>query len=119
MQNVSLEHVIRSGRIPIAYSSSVIHGFVDLADLAVVARNIILTPARHNLARYELVSHNVSYDDIAGIIGKMCRKDIQCDVLPAKEFVARMKASGEVKSEYAEDAIQRLMLYYDRWWVQF
>lgn len=115
MQNVTLEHVIKSGKIPIAYSSSVVHGFVDLGDLAIIARNVILSPNQHNLARYELVSQNVSYDDIAEIIGKVCRMDIQCDVLPTKEFVARMKASGEVKSEYAEDAIERLMLYYDRW----
>lgn len=115
MQNVTLEHVIKSGKIPIAYSSSVVHGFVDLGDLAIIARNVILSPNQHNLARYELVAQNASYDDIAEIIGKVCRMDIQCDVLPTKEFVARMKASGEVKSEYAEDAIERLMLYYDRW----
>lgn len=115
MQNVSLAHVIQSGKIPIAFSSSIVQGFVDLSDLAILARNIILTPIRHNLARYELVSQNISYDDIAGIIAKACRTDIQCDVLPAKEFVARMKASGEVNSEYAEDAIERLVLYYDRW----
>jgi hypothetical protein len=115
MQNVALEHVMNTSKIPIAYSSSVIHGFVDLSDLTTIARNIILAPARHNLARYELVGENISYDDIARIVARVCRKDIQCDVLPAKEFVARMKASGEVRNEYAEDAIERLMLYYDRW----
>ena len=115
MQNVSLDHVIKSGKIPIAYSSSVVQGFVDLSDLAIIARNIILAPTRHNLARYELVAQNVSYDDIAKILAKVFRRQMQCEVLPTKEFVGRMKASGEVKSEYAEDAIERLMLYYDRW----
>ena len=115
MQNVSFEHVVTTSKIPIAYSSSVVHGFVDLADFATVARSIILAPNRHNLARYELVGENISYDGVARVVARVCRKDIQCDVLPAKEFVARMKASGEVRSEYAEDAIERLMLYYDRW----
>ena len=115
MQNVSLDHVIKSGKIPIAYSSSVVQGFVDLSDLATIARNIILTPAQHNLAQYELVAQNISYDDIAKIFAKVLHQDIGCEVLPTKEFVERMKASGEVKSEYAEDAIERLMLYYDRW----
>jgi hypothetical protein len=115
MQNVSLEHVVKSGNIPIAYPSSIVHGFIDLSDLAIIARNIILSPTRHNLAQYELVAQNVSYDDIAGIMAKVYRKNIRCHVLPAKEYVARMKASGEVQSEYAEDAIERLMLYYGRW----
>lgn len=115
MQNVSLEHVVESGKIPIAYSPYIVHGFVDLSDLAIIARNIILAPSRHSFAQYELVAQNVSYDDIAGIISKACRKKIQCDVVPAKEFVARMKSSGEVKDEYSEDAIERLIVYYNRW----
>ena len=55
----------------------------------------------HNLARYGLVAPNTSYGDIAQIIAKVSCKDIQCNVLSPKEFVARVKASGEVRSEYA------------------
>lgn len=118
MQNVAIESVMRTQKIPVAFSSSVIHGFVDLFDLATVARSIIMAPARHNLARYELVGQNISYDDVSRIATRVCHKDIQCMVLSPKEFVARMKASGEVSSEYAEEAMESLMHYYDRWRVR-
>lgn len=119
MQNLALEDVMRSHVIPIAFSSSVSHGFVDLFDLATVARNIILAPTRHNWARYELVGQNISYDEIAGIMNRLCHIEIQCDVLSPKAFIGRMKTSGEVKNECAEYAIEKMLLYYNRWQVQF
>lgn len=68
---MSLEHVVQSGEIPIAYSSFIVQGFVDHSDLAILARNIIMAPTRHNLTRYELVVQDMSYDGIAGLIAKV------------------------------------------------
>jgi uncharacterized protein YbjT (DUF2867 family) len=115
MQNISLDMTIRSGKLLLAFSPDNAHGFVDLADVAIVAREVILHPTRHNFAFYELVAQNISYTDIARIIGRACSKAIICDVVPAKEFVERRKAAGEVPNDITEDAVERLMIYYDRW----
>jgi hypothetical protein len=118
MQNVALSQVLQTGIIPLGFSSSVVTGFIDLVDLATVIRSIILSPARHFLAQYELVGQNASYEDVSRTIARLCLRDIQCNVISRTEFIARMKATGELQSEYAEDAVERLMLYYNRWRVK-
>lgn len=115
MQNVDLPLAVRTGKFSIGFSSSIPHGFVDLLDLAAVALKVINNPAEHNLARYELVAQNISYDKIAETISKVSGKAIRCQVLEAKEYLALMNQGGEIRNEYAEDAILRLMIYYDRW----
>lgn len=117
MQNVALSQAMQTGIISLGFSSTVLTGFVDLDDLAAVTRSIILSPARHFLAQYELVGQNASYEDVSRTVARVCRRDIQCNVLPREEFIGRMRATGEISSEYAEDAIERLMTYYDRWQV--
>ena len=118
MQNVALPQAVETGVIPLGFSSSVLTGFIDLDDLATVTRSIILSPGRHFLAQYELVGQNASYEDVSRIVARVCRRDVQCNVLSRKEFIGRMKATGELQNEYAEDAVERLMVYYDRWQVQ-
>lgn len=118
MQNLTLSQVLRTGMITLGYSSSIVTGFIDLDDLATVIRSIMLSPARHFLAQYELVGQNASYEDVSRTIAALSLRDIQCNVMSREEFIGRMKATGELQSEYAEDAIERLMLYYNRWRVQ-
>ena len=105
MQNVALSQAMRTGVIALGFSSSIVTGFVDLDDLATVTRSIILSPARHASAQYELVGQNASYEDVARTVARVYRRDIQCNVLSRKEFINRMRATGELQSEYAEDAI--------------
>ncbi|KIJ23653.1 hypothetical protein M422DRAFT_249632 [Sphaerobolus stellatus SS14] len=115
MQNIPLDAVLSSGLIPTGFSTSVAHGFVDLNDVSLVARKVILDPARHNLAQYELVGENISYDEITSMLSRISRRNIQCEVLTPTEFVARLRLSGEVRTEYAEDSLVRMLVYYDRW----
>lgn len=115
MQNISISQTLRSGKIPLGYSASISHGFVDLIDVIDVAAKIILNPSPHYFARYELVGQNISYEDIARLISQLSRRTVRCDVMTNVEFLQKMKASGEVHNENAEDSLMRLMVYYDRW----
>ena len=117
MQNVSVSQVRQTGVISLGFSSSIVTGFIDLVDLAAVVRTIILSPGQHRLAQYELVGQNASYEDISRTIARVCRRDVQCNVLSREEYIGRMKVTGELQSEYAEDAIERMMVYYNRWRV--
>ncbi|KIJ27595.1 hypothetical protein M422DRAFT_37663 [Sphaerobolus stellatus SS14] len=115
MQNVDLSVAVRSGVIPLGFSAYVEHSFIDMTDLAHIARMIILDPKKHNQARYELVSQSITYHEVARIIAKVAARDIQCEVLSPKAFVEHMMGSPYVRSEHSEDAIMRMMVYYDRW----
>jgi len=115
MQNVDLAAALKTGKIHLGFSSSISQGFLDLVDLAAVVLKIIHNPSEHNYARYELVAQNVTYDQIAETISKISRKVVRCQVLDAKEYLAMMNQRGEIRNEYAEDAVLRIMMYYDRW----
>jgi len=115
MQNVDISIVVKSGIIPLGFSPFLEHSFVDITDLAQIARLIILDPKTHNMARYELVAQNLSYHDVARVVAKGAAKDVQCEILAPKDFVKHMTGSPYVRSEHAEDAIMRMIVYYDRW----
>jgi len=115
MQNVSLSHVLRTGKLPLGYADAVVQGFLDLRDFSLVLRNIILDPKRHNLATYELVSENLSYTEVAAILQETMRRNVECDVIPLKRYIEMMKEGKVIQSEYAEDAMERIMLYHNRW----
>jgi len=115
MQNITLQYTLKSGRIPIGFSPTVEQGFVDLEDVADIARAIALDPLPHKFARYELVGENITYEGIAHTISEVARKEVRCEELTPTEFVARAKASGEVKNEHEEDSLAHLLLYYNRW----
>jgi len=115
MQNINLPYAVNARRIPLGFSAEIEQGFIDIEDLVEIARNIVLDPAQHKFARYELVGENISYSDIARTISRLTHEDIQCEQLTPTEFVARAKASGEIKDERGEDSLTHLLLYYDRW----
>jgi hypothetical protein len=117
MQNVSLGHVMRTGKIPLGYSQSIQQGFVDLRDFCAVLRDIILDPQHHNLATYELVSENLTYTDVAKILQDVMHKNVECEIIPLKHYIAMLKEGRVIQSEYAEDAMERIMIYHNRWYV--
>ncbi|KIJ27598.1 hypothetical protein M422DRAFT_271201 [Sphaerobolus stellatus SS14] len=41
MQNLALDVVIKTGKIPMGFSSDILHGFIDLADLATVREHML------------------------------------------------------------------------------
>ncbi|KAF8524143.1 hypothetical protein BU17DRAFT_43277 [Hysterangium stoloniferum] len=117
MQNVALNNALSTGNIPIGFSPTIMHGFMDMTDLTAVVRTIMSKSRDHLYARYELVAENISYNDIAHTISETSGKLVQCEVFSAKEFVRKMRAAGEVQGEYAEDVLERLMMYYNRWGI--
>ena len=61
MQNVDLERVVSMGVLPAAYSSKTLQGYLDLQDLAEVARLVILDPQR-------LAANGVSADQVVAAL---------------------------------------------------
>jgi len=115
MQNVSLPSVVETGLVPLGYSPSVIQGFLDLRDLAEVVRKVILSPENHVFASYELLGQNLPYSSVAEIIGKELGRQVKCEAWPMKDFAARTRSAVAAQGEYAQDASERMILYYDRW----
>jgi len=115
MQNIDLDSVLRTSKIPLGFSAQVAHGFVDLIDVAAVVRKILLNPKDHSMARYELVAENISYDKIANLISEVSRRQISCDLMAPKDYLATMNSENNIRSEYTEDCVIRILLYYDRW----
>lgn len=115
MQNIPLTSVYETGILQLGCSASVPQGFLDLVDLAEVARIVIASPMDHNFASYELVGQNLSYSSVAKIIQEETRKPIKYEVLHAEEFVKTTLLAGAARCEYSEDAAERMIFYFDRW----
>ncbi|KAL6303958.1 NAD-P-binding protein [Sparassis latifolia] len=108
MQNVDLKHVQETGLLPAEYSPDVLQGYLDLPDLAAVARTILLDPAPHNRARYELVGQNCTFEDVAKEISKHTGKKIICAPIAREAIVSTVKYG-----QYAQEALDRMLYYYD------
>lgn len=115
MQNVSLTSVYETGVLLLGCSPSVPQGFLDLVDLAEVARIVISSPSAHSFASYELVGQNLTYASVAAIIQEETRKPVECTVLPAKEFARKNYLAGVLHGDYSEYAAERMIIYLDRW----
>lgn len=117
MQNIPLKLVLDTHRLAIGFSSSIQHSFVDLLDICLVVRMITLNPSKHVYARYDLVSENLTYEEIALLVSKICVTEVHCEILSPNEFLARMRDpnSNIGLKEVTEDAIERMLLYYNRW----
>jgi hypothetical protein len=117
MQNISLDSVFETGVLPLGCSPSVPQGFVDLIDLAEVARIVIFSPLVHNFASYELVGQNLPYSAVAKIIQEEIGKPVDCLVLPAKEFAERIYLAGAMHGEFSQGAAESMIVYLNRWEV--
>lgn len=116
MQNVSLGHLLRTGKIPLGFSEMIEQGFVDLRDFALVIRQIVLDPMRHNRATYEIVGENRTYLEVALILQEALGREVQCEHIPADKYIAMLKEGEAVQSEYAEDVMERIIVYHNRWY---
>ncbi|KAF8583587.1 NAD(P)-binding protein [Ramaria rubella] len=115
MQNVSLGHVMRTGKLPLGYSHSVAQGFVDLRDFCHVIRSIVSDTSRHNMATYELVSENMTYTEVANILQDVMHRKVECELIPPKDYITMLKEGRAVQNEYTEDAMERIIIYHNRW----
>ncbi|OBZ76940.1 NAD(P)H azoreductase [Grifola frondosa] len=113
MQNVNLKYVIANSILPAAYSPKVLQGYLDLQDLAAVARLVILDPASHNRARYELVGQNATFEDIAREISSYVGKEIKCEQISREQAVSMGIAPVKLRSDYAVEGLDRMFYYYD------
>lgn len=110
MQNMDVKGAIEGRTLMCAYSPQTLQGFLDLEDLAQVARTVLLDPTPHNRARYELVGENMSLEDVAKTIERVAGvPSVSCQLIPRGELLKR--AAG---SEYFTDALYRMLFYYDK-----
>ncbi|KAH9853694.1 NAD(P)-binding protein [Lenzites betulinus] len=114
MQNINLQTVVSTGTLLALYTPSVLQGYLDLEDLGLVARTVILDPAAHSRARYELVGENCSYEDVARAIGAQLGKDTKVVRLPREEATSRSGLHVDLKAEHISDGFHRMLFYYDR-----
>lgn len=110
MQNMPLEQIISTQTLSAPYTSTVLQGFLDLNDLAEIARLVIEDPETHNRARYELVGENCTLADVAQKVSSFIGKEVNCKQAPRSEMVSRIRA----ESDYAKEALDRMLYYYDR-----
>ena len=114
MQNVNLERVVSTGVLPAAYSPSVLQGYLDLGDVAAVARLVLLNPAAHNRARYELVGENCTFEDVARYISKQTGKETTVEPISRDQVVGRGATHVNVVSDYTAEGLDRMLYYYDK-----
>ena len=110
MQNIPIERVISTQTLSAGFTPTVLQGFLDIKDLAQIARLVIENPVPHNRARYELVGENCTLEDVASNFSEFLGKDVACKVLPRSEAVALLGS----ESEYAKEAAERMLYYYDK-----
>ena len=114
MQNVNLERVVSTGVLPAAYSPTTLQGYLDLEDLAAVARLALLDPAAHNRARYELVGENCTLEDVARYISQQTGKEITVEPISRDQVVGRGATHVNVVSDYTAEGLDRMLYYYDK-----
>ena len=114
MQNLNLERVVFTGVLPAAYSPKVLQGYLDLEDLAAVARLVLLEPAAHNRARYELVGENCTFEDVARYISEQTGKEITVESISRDQVVGRGATHVNVVSDYTAEGLDRMLYYYDK-----
>ena len=114
MQNINLERVVSTGILPAAYSPTTLQGYLDLEDLAAVARLVLLDPARHNRARYELAGENCTFEDVARYISEQTGKAIKVEPISRDQVVGRGATHVNVTGEYGAEGLDRMLYYYDR-----
>lgn len=113
MQNLSAgwKSILEDGVLRVPYSVHSNFSFVDLEDLAEVAR-IVLTKPNHENAIYDLVgTAPMSHDDVAGIFCRVLNRDVRAEKEELAEWRLRAKGMGA----YALENLVRMFEYYDQW----
>ncbi|MCC6501039.1 MAG: NmrA family NAD(P)-binding protein [Anaerolineales bacterium] len=113
MQNLlaGWKSVVEEGVLRVPYSVEAKFSFVDLGDMAEVAK-IVLTESTHVNAVYELagtspVSHVEVAKQFEGILNRPVRAE--------KKEIGDWKLQARDLSEYARENLVRMFEYYDKW----
>jgi uncharacterized protein YbjT (DUF2867 family) len=113
MQNLlaGWKNIVEEGVMRVPYSIEAKFSFVDLEDLAEVAR-IVLTELGHINAVYELAgTYPTSHAEVAEILSQMLRRDVRAE----KEEFNDWKLRAQGLSKYALENLVKMFEYYDRW----
>jgi len=114
MQNMNIAKAIESNSLAAPYTPTTLQGFLDLADLAAVARLVLLDPTPHNRARYELVGQNASINDVARYISEHLGRKIEATLVPRDKVLAAMPHALHLEGEMEKEGLDRMLYYYDR-----
>ena len=115
MQNMNIRQAVEKHALMCGYSPTTLQGFVDLVDVAEVARLVLLDAAPHNRARYDLVGENASIHDLAVTIERVAGiSRVTPTVVPREQVVKQRVVRSTAQGEYAEDALDRMLYYYDK-----
>ncbi len=112
MQNLlaNWKSILEEGILPVPYSIDSKFSFLDLEDLAEVAK-IVLTQPNHKNAIYELASTNpISHTGIAEIFSKALNRQIHAEKIEIETW----KQSAKGLSDYALENLVRMFEYYDK-----
>jgi uncharacterized protein YbjT (DUF2867 family) len=119
MQNVVVKEVVREGRFTLPYSMTRKLGFLDMRDLALVAAKVVTEPG-HIHATYELcAADHLSGEEVAGIVGSVCGKEIRAEQAPLDAMLAGIAARMPSVTAWDDTAdwLYRLFGYYDRYGI--
>lgn len=129
MQNLlaSWKSIVKDGVLHVPYSIDSKFSFVDLEDVAEVAK-IVLTQPDHLNAIYELVgTPPMSHVDVAEICGRVLNRDVRAEKEEIGRFAGRVRAERSERSlrakskrapamgQYAIENLVRMFEYYDQW----
>jgi uncharacterized protein YbjT (DUF2867 family) len=113
MQNLlaNWESMVKDGVLRIPYSTHAKFSFIDLEDVAEVAR-VVLTESGHDNAIYELAgTPPKSHVEVAEIFERALGRDVRTEKEEIREWRLRTKGL----SEYALQNLVRMFEYYDQW----
>ena len=115
MQNLLADwEGIVDGVLRIPYSVNSKFSFIDLEDLAEVAR-IVLTEPNHRNATYELAgTPPLSHAEVAQLFGRVLNLDVRAEKEKIESWRVRANQNGKM-SEYSVENLIRMFEYYDKW----
>lgn len=114
MQNLlaQWEHIVARGRYAVPYPVETRLSFVDLEDVAQVAR-IVLTDPRHAGAIYELVgTAAMSQRQVAEIFSQQLGRAVRADEQSIESWKGWARSRG--LNEYAIETLVKMFRYYER-----
>lgn len=114
MQNMDIQMMAEKGVLTCGFNPATFQGFVDLEDLAAVAQVVLLDPISHNRARYDIVGHNCTLEDVAKTFEQVTGKKVKCTQPPREEVVKHGFVGAKTENAYAADALERMLYYYDK-----
>lgn len=113
MQNLlaNWTSIVEEGVLRVPYSVYAKFSFVDLDDVAEVAK-IVITEPSHKNAVYELAGTNpTSHAEVAETFSRVLKREVEAEKMEIGDW--RLGVSG--LSEYALENLVRMFEYYDQW----